>query len=904
MDYSFVTQTSEGSETQNLKYEFVVDDKGIPRKLGDGTYGSVFEVKGPGNTRCAVKLFYPVKDKDDITEMRNRSEMHSGVNVREELEKSNNRDLISKLVLSEAWTSELTKSCAHKNLEEQFKKLGVAVSDNALVMPYYECTLKDVLEIGAPAGRRVRGETEEHQGRPGYEILRSLTVAERERQILCIIGQIVVGLRALHAAGLYHHDIKPANVMMKNFAPVVEVALGDFGFLETNLRSREAGYEAGLPLGTRHYRSPEQKDYFDVCDVKVIFDEKNRHLVLETSDRKFRDTLIEKGDIAEFSKDSTNTGYTVEEVKHQKNGKSQIILQSAGQQESEDEKTQVMFYKKPSPRTDIFGVGAILFDLLTGGKSPECFYDYLRHKDHTEGDQVNSVNHIIEDYRAATNTHSTSADLASLFEQIRDEVHNRYPSPEIVSVLLRCMLSRASDSYYEKARTNGGEVDRQKLFLDVYTDLTALVDEESILTTMLDSNPLWVGKSFGTETTETTPSILSEIEKIRKMSLDERMLWGTLRFRQLVKMVDRNREQGTFFYNIRPGNLRFNNTDIVPVVSRFKAENDYLRAVRSGSASRTNAGANTDNYTPVYEKFHERSVEVKIKVPSEEETNEGSEEESNNSEDKTLKVKVRYTESMPIWRGYRKGDLLRIIDSRGRPQLCQIVDFNLADTEQEMKIEEVTILNDESDFIPSYQEDTGSGDINTITDLAKMEKTRGVLGRRLIPMSYYLSILATYIQHLFFTDEIRDDGTIPDIVWSALLEYTMTGKFPRVKESSFSSSQKPDSGLSLGNIFQSSPSPKGTTVEDVRSLLASIYLELIHRAESCYEQGVQAEDNLYARLLDLADKLDDAVAQLYNMSRNELRALSAKGINDKNLPSLSSNLNDKAFSEYLRDLLN
>ncbi len=700
--------------------------------------------------------------------------------------------------------------------------------------------------------------------------------------------------------------------MMKNVANTVEVALGDFGFLETNLRAQESGYEAGLPLGTRHYRSPEQKDYFDVCEVKVSFGENKRTLVLKTSDRKFRDTLIEKGDIAEFSKDSRKIGYTVEKVEHMSEERSKITLQSAGEKESEDNKTQVMFYKKPSPRTDIFGVGAILFDLLTGGKSPECFYDYLRHRDHFEGEQVPTVNQIVEDYRAATNTSSTSPDLASLFEQVRDEVQNRYPSPEIISVLLRCMLSRPSDSYYEKARNKKGEVDRQKLFLTVYEDLANLVDEEAILATMLDSNPIWKGEEFKIETTETTSSILSDIEKTRAMPIGKRMLWGALRFRQLVEMVGRNRNQGAFFYNIRPENLRFNNTGIVPVVSRFGSEEDYLRAVRSGSASRANGGSDTDNYTPIYEKFSERSVDVVVDrvqknndkqttAASQEELREVNEKTIKNNTEKMLNVKVRYTESVPIWRRNRKGDLLRIIDSRGRPQLCEIVEIYSADMVQIMKVKEVTLPNEGSPGTPSGQQIASPSDMNTISDLEKMGRTRGTLCRRLVPMSYYLSIMATYMQHLFFVDGTHDDGAIPDVVWSALLEFNIKKKFPKLDKINHSSSPKTGSFL---DIFSVNPSvPERKTVVDVKTLLTRIYLQLLIKAESRHEQDEQAEEKLYVFLLNFADELEDNIAKLYDIHRNELLAMNTTNIEDMKHSDFSSENDEKTFTRYLQDIL-
>ena len=943
-DISFEAQKSEDDDAQIMKYEFVVDDEGVPKKLGDGTFGSVFEAKGPGNQRCAVKLFYPVSKgpEGQISKRRNKSEMHSGINVASKLDESNQIGLISNLVLSEAWTDKFRKSKAFEFLKGEFSKLGVAVSNDALVMPYYECTLKDVLEIGAPEGRLVKGEIEENQGRPGYEILRNLTVAERERHIIGIVSQIVTGLRALHAAGLYHHDIKPANVMMKSNAFNVDVALGDFGFLETNVRLGRAGYAAGLPLGTRHYRSPEQKDFFDVCDVKVSLDKDKKTLILETDDRKFHDTLIEVGDIAEFSKDENKIGYPVVQVEHPSEGESnnflnptKVVLQSMRENEPEDQKTQVMFYKKPSPRTDIFGVGAILFDLLTVGRSSECFYDYLRPFDRTERDEPVSL--IVEKYRAATSANSTSAELASLFEQVRDDIQTRYPSPEIISVLLRCMLSRAPDSYYQRACNEKGEVDRRKLFSAVQDDLTELTNNEAI-STMSGTNPIWAGKESSFGTTGTTPdSFLTSLEELQTMDIGKRMVWGTYRFRQLVQMIDNNINQGVFFDDLSPGNLRLNNTNVVPVVESYKSEEGYLRAVRSGSAWRMDAMGETDNYVPVYRRFNMRLIEVEKAEESsaekaeessaegaeessaegaeessaegaEESSAEGAEESSaegaeESSAEGVMNLKARYVESLPIWRGNRKGDLLRVVDHRGRPRLCEIVKINPAGVWKGMKIEEVTLPNKGATVMPSDQENTRPSDEDIIAELIQMGRTRGIVIRRLIPMNYYLSILATYIHHLFFVDGECDDGTIPDVVWSGLLQSNIKGGLFTTKKEENAPLKK--AGVFFDSIFGSAHEKETDklSLRDLRSLLAKIYLDFLFTAEKHDTKDSRDAMKMRSQMLDLSDELDDAVAKLCGYKdRNELRAVSITEIN-KNLPKVSSDDDNRTFSECLRDYL-
>lgn len=66
----------EGAE---ITYEFVAQD-GRPVKLGDGTFGCVFHVRGR-NRNCALKIFYDTKDdliaSSQTMEMNVGRELHS-----------------------------------------------------------------------------------------------------------------------------------------------------------------------------------------------------------------------------------------------------------------------------------------------------------------------------------------------------------------------------------------------------------------------------------------------------------------------------------------------------------------------------------------------------------------------------------------------------------------------------------------------------------------------------------------------------------------------------------------------------------------------------------------------------------------------------------------------------------
>ena len=862
MSHSFEVQATEEQNAQRLRYCFVVDANGTPRKLGDGSYGSVFEARGPADERCAVKLFYPVK-AGDVGRERNGYEMRAGVRVREALRQQRQEGLESNLVLSKAWIDNFCSSEAYKSLKEAFGRLGVAVSNQALVMPYYECTLKDVLETGAPAGRLVGGRIIEERGTPGYEVLRKLTVPERERDIVDIVSQIATGLRALHAARLFHHDIKPANVMLRSKGDDVEVALADFGFLEILPDGRTSGYESALPAVTRHYRSPEQKDFFDVCEVGVKVPDGGERLVLDTADRKFRDTLMEGGDVAVFSKDAEKTGYEVMEVEHQREGGSRITLRATRKEEFEDERTQVMFYKMPSLRTDVFGLGALLFDLLTVGKSPEGFYDHLRPFDRSGGTGVASVEVLVDRYRAAASATSTSADMAPLFDQVRDNVQGRFPSPGIVAVLFRCMLSRKPDSYYEQARQEDGTIDRMKLFAGIQADLGGLAAGGRF-----GKSPIWVGGEMSNGNGPDEPeSFLDKLTEMRHLPGSKRLLLAALRLRQLTRTVDGIHKLGTFFVDLGPGNVRYDKeeTEIAAIVRTYQEDEDYLRAVRSGTAWRLEAAGGTSSHVPIYRRFDVRSAEVDVGVAA--------------ADGGMFTARARYTESMPVWRRCRAKDLLRVVDTQGQPRLFEISEVDPEGAWKGLNVKEIRLSKDGESLA---EQSAGKS-----TD---MQGTRGTVIRRLSPMGCYLSTMATYIHHLFFCDGGRDNGTIPDVVWSFVQDRTAGGRKLTPKKPEFVKH----------SLFSSRP--VRPDVRGVRAMVAWVYLELISRSENSDAHDEGMAESMLTFLSKLMDELDETIAKFCEIDKYRLTALGADGL-DKLAQNLPSEDDGKSFANHLRERL-
>jgi serine/threonine protein kinase len=72
-----------------------------------------------------------------------------------------------------------------------------------------------------------------------------------------LIAQVADGLDAVHAGGIVHRDVKPANVLIQGPVGGVHAVLTDFGLMK-NLRSKEHLTMSGTFIGTCNYAAPEQ----------------------------------------------------------------------------------------------------------------------------------------------------------------------------------------------------------------------------------------------------------------------------------------------------------------------------------------------------------------------------------------------------------------------------------------------------------------------------------------------------------------------------------------------------------------------------------------------------------------------------------------------------------------------
>jgi len=754
----------------------------LPVKIGDGSFGAVFAIKDSAGQPYALKIFYEVISSDQAVlrsaRQRFKSEMSASGKIRSVLPTG----AIDGLVLPIASTENFKKSAAFLNLKSFFQDINLSVSDFALVMERYDCTLKDLLEskskpVSQATGDSLSGSAEfESSGVgsfiSGYEILRAIRQdAKREQFITWVIRELIAGLKILHLAGLRHHDIKPANILLRlDLAGRLHVALGDLGFLhpdwtvDPNNGTLIQSNQDGLPLGTRHYRSVEQRDYFDVCDVTV--NPSDEEYQLSTADPKFRDSLMEPGDVLVFSKDRGTSGSQLHEIAEIARGDGIVKIKlKPNHALKSDRRTQVNLFKKHTIRTDIFGIGALMYDMVTCGKSPERFYDFIRRWDRLilRGGQSNDasrsqqqfgISELEREYnqRYFTQSSGVSAEMSSVFDELRYDEKN-YPSPRIVNIIFKSMLGRAIGSYvYGHIPTDHKGV--EAIYAHIEKDLAELgpVDDMRIAA----KNPVWQKVSSSTAGSAANVNDFSKrLSRVKEIwDPKERLAVGYVFLLPLCNFIfsaAKDSHQGynasardaqipeeiaasnyPFYADMSPENLeeKPEGDNLMSVrVQILKNALEYTRALKDNSLGLITNSLRRE-YMPPYINGLVRSVYLR---------------EVGKSGEK-CKVDIRFLDFSPVWFGVNVGDYL-IYPVNGDTEVSEIRDL---------------------------------GNIEVPPSIAG---SKAVLVKRLLPVEYYLATLAIYIHNSFFVDYDKDFGEVPETM-QLLLKLSsmseMTTKIARI----------------------------------------------------------------------------------------------------------------------------
>jgi serine/threonine protein kinase len=267
-------------------------------------------------------------------------------------------------------------------------------------------------------------------GKSGYDILNSVAntpEANRVRNytVLELFEQIVRVVRDLHShkLSLVHRDLKPGNLFLvhdANFDGIgsVDIKLGDLGFtaahrqLDTPSLTLHQGIRnpAAQTPGSQFYRAPEQAEL--PVEVRVSFDKASPDLVrghgskisnIQVGDHLVIGDPFKKGahrrttdQIDQIDQYDVKTVFKINEVAKGADNLISFKLDS-GLTIDNNEDIWANIVRATGYHTDGYTLGAILYDLVSGGRNPEAFYTYCLVRFIEEFSHIPySINDIVE----------------------------------------------------------------------------------------------------------------------------------------------------------------------------------------------------------------------------------------------------------------------------------------------------------------------------------------------------------------------------------------------------------------------------------------------------------------------------------------------------------------------------
>ena len=420
----------------------------------------------------------------------------------------------SRYVAVSGFTDNFRSTKAYKALEKFHNTVGSGNSLNysnyAIIMEFCRFTLKDLLErstfVEVPENGNTKNEVGASECRDpvplpellGYEMMKRLSYESRSKIALPYLKGVANALQTIHLADRMHHDIKPGNIFVNSGPGELDVLLGDFSFVGAleEPGSNEAALKDFVGIGEMHYRSPEQNDFMEVMQASIVYEKPDYSntpkdvkappeavlreingdhcFYLRVRDPKFEESLIRVDDKVVINSDQTGTVYPINYVRKERSHWD-IWIDVPGEtlrgRFLETPKAHVVFFKLPTRKTDLFGLGGLAYEMLTAGGSPARFYEKFRAVDQVGA--PHSVDDLVRFFRESVESNKDLARqpaIKNLLSVFRGDKNGDNAPVWIVEFILKCMSFNLRGSYYwslenEKndfERTYGVETDDRK----------------------------------------------------------------------------------------------------------------------------------------------------------------------------------------------------------------------------------------------------------------------------------------------------------------------------------------------------------------------------------------------------------------------------------------------------------
>ena len=327
-------------------------------------------------------------------------------------------------------------------------------------------------------------------------------------------------------------------------------------------------------------------------------------------------------------------------------------------------------------------------------------------------------------------------EIDAIFQNLRVDSNSDFPSVDLVKIVLKCMMSKPPDSYFNADTTE----EKEKVWINVKKDLHDFLSDVSATEyQFITKNHLTIG--LASEATHVMPpsepsKMLLEIQSLSyegPQSCVKRLVKGTRFFHKVARMIQKElSDPGGYLMNVSPKTLQAHRGEFSPQFAFYEKEKNFADALAFGNPRTVVKTLSAGNLLPPFMYALVRECEI------------WADEEAKSEQ----AHRVRYD----LWgadfgkRGVNKGDRL----------ILELSPTKRINTE---------IASADTKSIELASE--GKNNITTV--LASLEKGRkysAVIFKGFTPSDYYTSMLGIYLRLIFFVDPTDKQEFIPQAVYS------------------------------------------------------------------------------------------------------------------------------------------